>query len=189
MCFLKKRGVCEVGHQKKGEERLSDYIRAIPDFPKPGILFRDITTLLQDGEAFHRCMGLLTERVRPLSPQKIVAVEARGFIFGGALAQNLGCGFVPVRKRGKLPYTTKEITYDLEYGTDTLAIHEDALKPGEDVVLVDDLLATGGTMRAVVDLLESMQADILSIVFLIELSDLKGRERLKGYPVESLVTF
>jgi len=172
---------------KKSE--LKKTIRTIPDFPKPGILFRDITTLLKDKEAFKKSVTLLAGKFRKAGIDYIVAVEARGFIVGGALAYKLGAGFIPVRKKGKLPFKTQSITYDLEYGTDSMEIHEDALEPGKKVLIVDDLLATGGTVKAVTELVEKFNAEIAGIVFLIELTDLKGKEKLKGRNLTSIIKF
>jgi adenine phosphoribosyltransferase len=168
---------------------LAKCIRDIPDFPKPGILFRDITTLLRDKEAFKAALDALAAGYRDKKIDAVVAVEARGFIFGGALAREIGAGFVPVRKKGKLPWKTNSVTYDLEYGTDTLEMHHDAIKPGDKVLIVDDLLATGGTVKAVTDLVKQLGGEICGIAFLIELTDLKGREKLKGYPVFSLIKY
>lgn len=172
---------------KKSE--LKKTIRTIPDFPKPGIMFRDITTLLKNKEAFKKSVGLLAQKYRKSNIDYVVAVEARGFILGGALAYKLGAGFVPVRKKGKLPGKTQQVTYSLEYGTDTLEIHEDALPAGCRVLIVDDLLATGGTVRAVTELVGKFNVEITGIVFLIELTGLKGREKLKEYNLTSLVKF
>jgi adenine phosphoribosyltransferase len=168
---------------------LAKCIRDIPDFPKPGILFRDITTLLRDKEAFKAALDALAAGYRDKKIDAVVAVEARGFIFGGALAREIGAGFVPVRKKGKLPWKTNSVTYNLEYGTDTLEMHHDAIKPGDKVLIVDDLLATGGTVKAVTDLVKQLGGEICGIAFLIELTDLKGREKLKGYPVFSLIKY
>jgi adenine phosphoribosyltransferase len=168
---------------------LKSYIRNIPGFPKPGILFRDITTLLKDKQAFRSCVNTLAQNYKNKKIDAVVAVEARGFILGGAIAHKLGAGFVPVRKKGKLPYKTASVTYELEYGTDTLEMHEDALNPGDKVLIVDDLLATGGTVKAVTDLVKQRQAKIIGIAFLIELTELKGKDKLKGYPVYSLIKY
>jgi adenine phosphoribosyltransferase len=168
---------------------LEKCVRNIPDFPKPGILFRDITTLLANGAAFKQTIDELYAKYKGKKIDYIVAVEARGFILGGALAYKLGAGFVPVRKKGKLPWKTKSVTYQLEYGTDTLEIHEDALPKGSKVLIIDDLLATGGTVEAVVKLVEQQGAKIIGIAFVIDLVDLKGRVRLKKYPVVSLIEF
>jgi len=164
-------------------------IRTIPGFPKPGILFRDITTLLKEGKAFKMTIDLLYKKYKGREIDKIVAVESRGFILGAALAYKLGKGIILVRKKGKLPYKTISTTYSLEYGTDTLEIHEDAIAPGEKILIIDDLLATGGTVKAVTDLVNQLNGKITAIAFVIELVDLKGREKLKGYPVYSLVKF
>ena len=168
---------------------LEKYVRNIPDFPKPGILFRDVTTLIQDGVAFKACVDTLVQKYKGKKIDKVVAVEARGFIFGAAIAHRLGVGFVPVRKKGKLPFKTNAVTYNLEYGTDTLEIHKDAINPGEKVLIVDDLLATGGTVKAVTELVEGLNGKIIGIAFVIELVDLGGREKLKGYPLLSLIKF
>jgi len=173
----------------KNNISLKDCIRAIPDFPKPGILFRDITTLLRDGEAFKAAVDILAEEYKNKKIDVVVAVEARGFIFGGVLAHKLGAGFVPVRKKGKLPWKTNSATYELEYGTDTLEMHHDAIKAGDKVLIVDDLLATGGTVKAVTDLVGQLKGQIAGIAFLIELEGLKGREKLKGFPVYSVITY
>lgn len=169
--------------------QLSRYIRSIPDFPKKGILFRDVTTLIKNKKAFKRSVDEMAKFCKAKKIDMVVAVEARGFIFGGALAYKLGVGFVPVRKKGKLPYKTHSFTYDLEYGTDTLEVHTDAIKKGMRVLIVDDLLATGGTVGAVVKMMDKLKAKIIGILFLIELVDLKGKEKLKGYPIKSLIEF
>ena len=173
----------------KKKIELKDCIRNIPDFPKPGILFRDITTLLKDKKAFKLALDSLVNKYKNKKIDKVVAVEARGFILGGAVAHRLGVGFIPVRKPKKLPWKTESVTYALEYGTDTLEIHRDAINPGDRVLIVDDLLATGGTVRAVTELLEQQGAKICAIAFLIELVDLKGKDKLKGYPIHSLIKF
>ena len=168
---------------------LKQYIRNIPDFPKEGILFRDITTLLSNSEKFKEVIDGLVKRYSGKGIDAVVAVESRGFIFGGALAERLGAGFVPVRKKGKLPHKTLSVTYSLEYGEDTLQIHEDALQPDEKVLLIDDLLATGDTMAAVIDLVKKLKAEIIESAFVIELTDLKGRANLEGVPVYSMVKY
>jgi len=164
-------------------------IRNIPDFPKPGIQFKDITPVLADARLFSGSIHLLTEKFRPGQIDAVVGIDARGFIFAAAAAIKLQAGFVPVRKKGKLPYKTHEQEYNLEYGTATVAVHVDALKPGSRVLLIDDLLATGGTAAAAAALVQRLGAEILEISFLIELSFLAGRERLKNYPVSSLVVY
>lgn len=168
---------------------LEKYIRNIPDFPKPGILFRDVTTLIQNGKAFKASIDMLVKEYKNKKIDKIVAVEARGFIFGAAIAHRLGIGFVPVRKKGKLPYKTNSVTYDLEYGTDTLEIHCDAVEKNDRILIVDDLLATGGTVKAVTELIEELNGKVIGIAFVIELVDLGGREKLKNYPLLSLIKF
>ncbi len=169
--------------------KLASYVRNIPDFPKPGILFRDITTLIQNGKAFKASVDRLVKEYKTKKLDKVVAVEARGFIFGAAIAHRLGIGFVPVRKKGKLPYKTNSVTYNLEYGTDTLEIHCDAIEKNDRVLIVDDLLATGGTVKAVTELIEGLDGKIIGIAFVIELVDLGGRKKLKSYPLLSLIKF
>lgn len=165
------------------------YIRDIPDFPTKGILFRDITPLLQDGPAFRSAIRALAHRHHGRRPDAVVAIESRGLIVGSALAYELGVGVVPVRKAGKLPHKTYQATYTLEYGQDTLEIHQDGIKRGDRVLLVDDLLATGGTMGATIDLIERCGGQIVELAFLIELTGLKGREKLAPHPVISLVQY
>lgn len=168
---------------------LEKIIRNVPDFPKKGILFKDITTLLKDKKAFAEAVDLLVNEYKDKQIDSVVAVEARGFIFGGAIAHKINAGFVPVRKKGKLPAKVSSVTYDLEYGTDTLEIHTDAIKPKDKVLVIDDLLATGGTVKAVTDLVKQLQGEIVGVAFLIELCDLKGREKLKEFPVFSLLKY
>jgi adenine phosphoribosyltransferase len=164
-------------------------IRNIPDFPKPGIQFKDITPVLADARLFSGSIDMLTAKFEPGAVDAVVGIDARGFIFAAAAAVKLQAGFVPVRKKGKLPYQTHEQQYDLEYGTATVAVHVDALKPGSRVLLIDDLLATGGTAAAAAALVQRLGAEILEISFLIELGFLGGRQKLKGYPVRSLVVY
>src|SRR6266403_3043877 len=164
-------------------------IRNIPDFPKPGIQFKDITPLLADARLFSGSIDLLTANFKPGMIDAVVGIDARGFIFAAAAAVKLQAGFVPIRKKGKLPYQTHEQEYELEYGTATVAVHVDALKPGSRVLLIDDLLATGGTAAAAAALVQKLGGNILEISFLIELSFLHGREKLKQYPVSSLVVY
>ncbi len=168
-------------------KEISIAIRDIPDFPKKGIIFKDITPVLHSGALFAEVTDILYSMYKNNIPDYIVAIESRGFIFGSALAYKMGCGIVPVRKKGKLPYKTIDMTYDLEYGTATVEVHEDALKKGDSVVLIDDLLATGGTAAASIKLVEKLGAKIIGVNFLIELEFLKGRERLAGYKVDSLI--
>ncbi|MFQ5521696.1 MAG: adenine phosphoribosyltransferase, partial [Candidatus Methylomirabilia bacterium] len=164
-------------------------IREIKDFPTEGVLFKDITTLLKDPPAFKYVINQLALQYLQANVEVVVAIESRGFIFGGALADELGAGFVPVRKLGKLPGKTIEVEYELEYGRDTLAIHEDAIQPGQRVLAADDLLATGGTMSATLRLIEQLGGQVVGVTFLIELAFLHGRERLKKYPVSSLIVY
>jgi adenine phosphoribosyltransferase len=168
---------------------LAQAIRNVPDFPKPGIQFKDITPVLADARLFDGAINLLVAAHRAAGVQKVVGIDARGFIFGAVAAIKLGAGFVPIRKKGKLPWNTHEQSYDLEYGFATVAVHTDAVKPGERVLLVDDLLATGGTAAAAVHLLEKLGAQIVGLNFLIELEFLAGRTRLSGHPVQSLISF
>ena len=168
---------------------LKEHIREIPDFPTPGILFRDITPLLGHPEAFRRAVELLAERFEPESFDSVVAIESRGFVFAAPLAYRLGIPLVPVRKEGKLPFDTHSVTYALEYGSDALEIHVDAISEGSRVLIVDDLLATGGTAAATVRLIERSGASVAGLAFVIELTDLRGRDALAGYRVESLVTW
>jgi len=172
-----------------GVDDLKRRIREIPDFPKPGILFRDITPLLADGRAFRRAIDHIGERYRDKNIDVVVGVEARGFIMGAALAYTLRAGNILIRKVGKLPYKTHRTTYALEYGSDTLEIHQDAFKPGQRVLIADDLLATGGTISAAVDLVKQLGGEIVELAFLIELTALKGREKLKDYSVFSLLQY
>ena len=174
---------------KNASQYLEKSIRNIPDFPKPGILFRDITTLLKDKKAFKIAVDEIVKKYKNKKVSKVVGVESRGFILGAVVAYKLGAGFVLARKKGKLPCKSRSVTYSLEYGTDTLEIHEDALVPGERVLIVDDLMATGGTVAGVIDLVEQFKAKIIGIAFVIELVDLKGKDKLKGYPFFSLVKF
>jgi len=169
--------------------RLEDWIRDIPDFPQKGILFKDITPLLQDKAAFHAALDRLAAHYAGAGIQAVVGVESRGFIFGSVLAYLLNCGFVPVRKFGKLPYQTVTVEYELEYGTNIVEIHTDAIIPGQRVLIVDDLLATGGTVSAAVELIEKLGGHIAGIAFLVELSFLKGREQLKGHDVFALIKY
>lgn len=166
-----------------------NYIRVIPDFPQPGISFKDITTLLSDGEKYREAINELKKLVADLKIDLIAGPEARGFVVGAPLAYALGVGFVPIRKSGKLPYETIEVGYDLEYGKDTLAMHSDAIKPGQNVLIADDLLATGGTISTSVSLVKQLGGNIVGTAFLIELSELNGREKLDGIDVFSLMTY
>jgi adenine phosphoribosyltransferase len=164
-------------------------IRSITDWPIKGVIFRDLTTLMQDPDAFRESCDVLYERYKNQNIDKIVGIDARGFVFGAVLAYKLGIGFVPVRKKGKLPYKTIEETYSLEYGEDTLEIHEDALDKGDKVIIADDLIATGGTVGATVSLVEKLGAQIIECAFIVELPDLKGRDKIKNCKVFSITKF
>lgn len=168
---------------------LKNYIRTVPDFPKPGILFRDITPLLASPEALRAVVNGMADHYRKARVDRIVAAEARGFIFAAPMALELNAGFAPIRKPGKLPYQTRSHSYDLEYGSDTLQMHVDAVEPGSRVLLVDDLLATGGTMQACIKMVEAAGAEIVGCTFAIELDALHGRSRLTPHPVFSLIRF
>lgn len=168
---------------------LESFVRTIPDFPREGIGFKDITTLLRDADAFREAVRLMTDPFRGEHIDKVAGIESRGFIFGGAMALELGAGFVPIRKPGKLPAETISESYTLEYGSDAVEVHRDSILPGERVLLVDDLLATGGTMAAAVSLIQQLKGDIAAAVFLIELSFIGGREKLAGIPVRVLIDY
>ena len=168
---------------------LKRYIRDIPDWPKKGILFRDITPLLLNPKAFAASIEALCADFTEAGIEYVAAVEARGFIFGAAVAEKLGAGFVPIRKKGKLPWQTESVSYDLEYGTDTLEVHNDAVGTGGKVLMVDDLLATGGTIVAACELIEKIGGTVAGIAFLIELAGLQGREKLAGYKVASIISY
>ena len=170
-------------------DALKALVRTVPDFPKPGILFYDITTLLKDKTGFAKLIDAMAAHYIEKKVDLVLGIEARGFIFGPALAYRLNAGFVPVRKPGKLPAKTKRVTYDLEYGSDALEIHEDAIQPGQRVVLVDDLLATGGTMEATVKLAKELGGEIVGLAFAVELDFLKGRNRFTDYDVFSLLHY
>lgn len=168
---------------------ISKKIRNIADFPKKGILFRDITPLLQDATSFKEAIDLLVGHYQDRKVDLVVSAEARGFILGAGIAYRLGVGFVPVRKPGKLPYEVKRVTYELEYGEDSLEIHKDGVNKGDRVLVFDDLLATGGTARAMCQLVQELEGKIVGVCFLIELTSLKGREKLKGHDIFSLIKY
>ena len=172
-------------HMKKLEE----YVRSIPDFPEPGIIFRDITTILQDPDGLHLAIQSMQDKLKDTEFDVVVGTESRGFIFGVPIAYNLHKAFVPVRKKGKLPCETVSMEYDLEYGSAVIEMHKDSIKPGQKVVLVDDLVATGGTIEAAIKLVEELGGEVVKVVFFMELAGLKGRERLKGYEVESVLCY
>lgn len=168
---------------------IKNYIRTIPDFPKKGIMFRDITTVLQDANGFSLCIDGFCDLLKDCDFDVIAGIESRGFLMGAPLAYNLKKPFAAIRKKGKLPYKTKEVSYSLEYGTATIEIHEDAIKPGQKVVIVDDLIATGGSAKAAAELVESLGGEVVKMIFMIELIDLGGRKTLKDYDVGSLAVF
>lgn len=168
---------------------LARLVRSIPDFPVKGILFRDITTLIRDGEAFQEAIDTMVDHYRDAKPDVVAGIEARGWIFGAPLAYELGAGFVPIRKPSKLPADKISVSYALEYGENTLEIHSDAISPGTQVLLVDDLLATGGSSRAAAQLIERLGGKVVSLAFLIELVDLHGRDKLKNYDIYSMIQF
>lgn len=171
------------------KERITTAIRDVPDFPKPGILFKDITPVLANPDLFKGAVDLFAEGLAGRNVTRIAAVDARGFMFGGALCERLGLGFVPIRKKGKLPYTVHEESYDLEYGSATLSLHIDAFETGENVALVDDLLATGGTAAASCKLIEKAGGNVAAVLFLIELAFLEGRKKLEGYHVRAPIVY
>ncbi len=171
-------------------DRLRSSIRDVPDFPQPGVVFKDITPVLADPELMSLAIDAMAEMAGSQRVDKVVGIDARGFIFGALLAARLGCGFVPARKKGKLPWRTRGVDYSLEYGTASMEMHEDAIAPGENVLLADDLLATGGTAGAALKLMKEMRANVLGSVFFIELGFLKGREKVEAFgPVQSVVAF
>ena len=170
-------------------KKVEDYVRSIPDFPEPGIIFRDITTILQDPDGLHLAIDGILRDLEGVDFDVVVGPESRGFIFGMPIAYNLHKAFIPVRKKGKLPRETVSAKYDLEYGTAEIEIHKEDLRPGMKVVIIDDLIATGGTVEAAVKLAESLGAEVVKIAFVMELAGLKGRERLAGYDVESVITY
>lgn len=170
-------------------KRIEDYVISIPDFPEPGIIFRDVTSVLQDADGLRLAIDLMQEKLKGLEFDLIAGSESRGFIFGAPIAYNLHIPFIPIRKKGKLPRETVSIQYELEYGTAELEMHRDAVKPGQKVVLVDDLIATGGTNEAMIRLVEGLGGEVVKAVFLMELAGLKGRERLKEYDVDSVIIY
>ncbi len=170
-------------------DRIRAAIRDVPDFPKPGIIFKDITPVLGDGALFRATTDLFVEQLAGLGVTRVAGIDARGFIFAGAVADRLGIGFIPIRKKGKLPSKTHRASYQLEYGESTLELHEDAVHPGEKVALIDDVLATGGTAAAAIKLLQDCQAQVLSVQFFIELGFLQGRQNLPPVPISSIVIY
>ena len=170
-------------------KKLEEYVRSIPDFPEPGIIFRDVTSILQDADGLQLAIDSIQEKLKDVDVDVIAGTESRGFIFGVPVAYNMHKAFVPVRKKGKLPCETVSREYALEYGTAAIEIHKDAIKPGQKVVVIDDLIATGGTIEAAVKLIEELGGEVVKVVFLMELAGLKGRERLKDYDVESVICY
>ena len=170
-------------------KKLEEYVRSIPDFPEPGIIFRDVTSILQDADGLHMAVDSLIDMVKDLDYDLVIGPESRGFIFGVQVAYAQHKGFVPVRKKGKLPCETIAMEYDLEYGQATIEMHKDAIRPGQKVIIVDDLIATGGTTEAIVKLIEQLGGQVVKICFVMELAGLKGREHLKGYDVDSAIIY
>lgn len=168
---------------------IEDYVRSIPDFPEPGIIFRDVTSILQDADGLKLAIDSMQECLKDTEVEVIVGTESRGFMFGVPIAYNLHKPFVPVRKKGKLPCETVSRSYDLEYGSATIEMHRDSIKPGQKVAVIDDLIATGGTVEAAVKLIEELGGEVVKIVFLMELAGLKGREKLAGYDVASVIRY
>ena len=170
-------------------KRVEDYVRSIPDFPEPGIIFRDITSVLQDADGLQLAIDSMQACLKDTDVDVIAGTESRGFIFGVPIAYNLHKPFVPIRKKGKLPCETVSQSYDLEYGSATIEMHKDSIKPGQKVAIVDDLIATGGTIEAAIKLVEELGGEVVNVVFLMELAGLKGRDRLEGYDVDAVITY
>ena len=170
-------------------KKLEEYVKSIPDFPEKGIIFRDVTSVLQDAEGLHLAIDQMQEKLEGVDFDVVLGPESRGFIFGVPIAYNMHKAFVPVRKKGKLPRATISQTYDLEYGTATIEIHKDAIQPGQKVVIIDDLIATGGATEAIIKMVEELGGEVVKIVFLMELAGLKGRERLSGYDIDSAIIY
>lgn len=168
---------------------IEEYVRSIPDFPEPGIIFRDVTSVIQDPDGLKLSIDLMQEKLDGLDFDVVVGPESRGFIFGMPIAYNLHKSFVPVRKKGKLPCETVSMEYDLEYGSAVIEMHKDAIKPGQKVVIIDDLMATGGTIEAIIKLIESLGGEVVKVVFLMELAGLNGRDKIKGYDVDSVIVY
>lgn len=170
-------------------KKVEDYVRSIPDFPEPGIIFRDVTSILQNPDGLHLAVDGILDMLKDVDFDVVVGPESRGFIFGVPVAYEMHKGFVPVRKKGKLPCETIEMSYDLEYGSATIEMHKDSIVPGQKVVIIDDLIATGGTIEAIIKMVESLGGEVVKICFVMELAGLEGRKRLKGYPVSSIITY
>ena len=171
------------------EKNIEEYVRSIPDFPEEGIIFRDVTSILEDADGLHLAIDLLQDKLKDLDFDIVVGPESRGFIFGVPIAYNMHKAFIPVRKKGKLPCETVEIEYDLEYGSAVIEMHKDSIKPGQKVVIIDDLMATGGTIEAIVKLVESLGGVVVKIAFLMELEGLEGRKKLEGYDVDTVIAY
>lgn len=170
-------------------KNIEDYVRSIPDFPEEGIIFRDVTSVLQDADGLHLAIDKMQDFLKDVDFDAVVGLESRGFIFGMPIAYNLHKPFIPVRKKGKLPCETVEVSYDLEYGSAVIEMHKDAIKPGDKVVIVDDLIATGGTVEASIKLVEQLGGKVIKIIFLMELAGLEGRRKLAGYDVDSVIVY
>ena len=170
-------------------KKLEEYVRSIPDFPEEGIIFRDVTSILEDADGLHLAIDLIQEKLKDLDFDVVVGPESRGFIFGVPVAYNMHKAFIPVRKKGKLPCETVEIEYDLEYGSAVIEMHKDSIKPGQKVVIIDDLMATGGTIEAIVKLVERLGGIVVKIAFLMELEGLEGRKKLEGYDVDTVIAY
>ena len=171
------------------KKAIEEYVRSIPDFPEEGIIFRDVTSILEDADGLHLAIELLQEKLKDVDFDVVVGPESRGFIFGVPVAYNMHKAFIPVRKKGKLPCETVEIEYDLEYGSAVIEMHKNSIKPGQKVVIIDDLMATGGTIEAIVKLVESLGGIVVKIAFLMELEGLEGRKKLEGYDVDTVIAY
>ncbi len=168
---------------------IEEYVRSIPDFPEEGIIFRDVTSILEDAEGLHLAIDLMQEKLQDVDFDLVVGPESRGFIFGVPIAYNMNKAFIPVRKKGKLPCETVSVEYDLEYGSAVIEMHKDSIKPGQKVVIIDDLMATGGTIEAIIKLVEKLGGSVVKIVFLMELEGLEGRKKLQGYDVDTVIAY
>lgn len=189
-CLLNiKKGAAGRPETRIKMKKVEEYVRSIKDFPKEGIIFRDVTTVLQNADGLHLAIDEMQDKIKDLDFDVVLGPESRGFIFGVPIAYNLHKAFVPVRKKGKLPCETVSMEYELEYGTATIEIHKDAIKPGQKVVIIDDLIATGGTIEAIIKLVEGLGGEVVGICFLMELEGLNGRDKLEGYNVESVIKY
>lgn len=188
-CGLRGSALSVEEKEIKMKKPIEEYVRSIPDFPEEGIIFRDVTSILEDADGLHLAIDLMQEKLQAVDYDLIVGPESRGFIFGVPIAYNMNKAFIPVRKKGKLPCETVEIEYDLEYGSAVIEMHKDSIKPGQKVVIIDDLMATGGTIEAIVKLVEQLGGTVVKIVFLMELEGLEGRKKLEGYDVETVIAY